>query len=648
MIDFNNVYKSYPSQDLLINTCLRINPGERVGLVGPNGAGKSTMFSLVTGEIQPDKGTVSKPNNMRLGYLRQQLPDDKRGLELLDYVSDAIPELNKMHEKIHRIEKEIAQLAPEQTDSKLKELGHLQSKFESLGGYELNTRAQIILSGLGFPEVRFNDKLSEFSGGWQMRAGLARVLVADPEIMLLDEPSNYLDIPAIEWLQRYLKNYKGTLVLISHDRYLLKSLTSVTVEVSGGVVTRFAGNYDYYEREQAMRQHSQNAAKQNQDRKKEQIERFVERFRAKNTKASQVKSRLKVLDKMEDIHVSTHRNNAAIRIPNPPHSGAEIIRMEKAALSYGNDEFKLENIDLRIERGQKIALTGYNGTGKTTLLKMLAGVIPLTSGKRVVGHKVIIGYQAQEFADILPPEQTLYDILQGALPTGADAKQIRSVLGSFGFTGDDIDKPCKVLSGGEKIRLAFARIFINPPNFLVLDEPTTHLDLHTRESLQKALKIYEGTVCLVSHDIEFVRNTADTIIAMSPPGIKRYYGNYDYYCEKADASTSEKEQAPKKEMAADDPKLRRKERAEKRQAMSQAKKTAEHAIQKIEQKIERLESEKLEITSKIESNEPNLDFYAVNKRLVIIAEDINKLSDQWDIAADKMEKIQKEYEAIHL
>lgn len=646
MIDFTNIDKSYPSQDLLINTNLRINPGERVGLVGPNGAGKSTMFGLITGEIMPDKGTVSMPKNMRLGYLRQQLPDKNQKKTLLDYVSDAIPELNSLHKKIHKIESEIAS-SDGVSESQLTKIGHLQSRYESLGGYTMETNSKIILSGLGFPEARFEDQLADFSGGWQMRAGLARVLVADPEIMLLDEPSNYLDIPAIEWLQRYLRGFKGTLILISHDRYLLKSLTNVTVEIAGGIVTRYSGNYDFYEREQAQRNKSQLAAKQNQDRKKEQIERFVERFRAKNTKASQVKSRLKALDKMDDIHVSTHRNNATIKIPPAPHSGAEIIRLENAGISYSDGDFKLSGIDLSIERGQKIAFVGYNGTGKTTLLKILADALPLNSGKRVLGHKVIIGYQAQEFSDILPPEQTLYDIVQGVMPVNSDSKQVRNVLGSFGFSGDDIDKPCKVLSGGEKIRLAFARIFINPPNFLILDEPTTHLDLHTRESLRKALKKYQGTVCVVSHDIEFVRKTADSIIAMNPPGIKRFYGNYDYYCEKTAGQETMQTKEKKKETSADDPKQRRKERAEKRQAMSKTKSAATKKIRKLEEKIEKLEAEKIEITQKIEKNELGLNFYAVNKRLVEIEEDITKLSDKWDQAALKLEEIMKEYDAIH-
>jgi ATP-binding cassette subfamily F protein 3 len=524
MIDFSGIYKSYADQDLLINASLRINPGDKIGLIGPNGAGKSTLFGMITGDTPPDKGKVQVPQNARLGYLKQQLPDNATERTVIDFVADAIPELNDLLLEIKSLEHEISG-SKANTDMKLRRLGELQHKYEALGGYTIKTRAAVILSGLGFEERRFTDLLSEFSGGWQMRAGLARVLAASPDIMLLDEPSNYLDIPAIEWLQRYLRSFKGTLLLISHDRYLLKSLTNITVEISNGILTRYAGNYDYYEREKEQRIISQKAAKQNQDKKKEQIERFVERFRAKNTKASQVKSRLKTLEKMEDIRIAVHRNNAPIRLPEPPHSGSEIIRLNDACFSYGENAFNLVNINLTIEKGAKIAFAGYNGTGKTTLLKVLAGVLPLEKGSRVLGHKVIIGYQAQEFSDILPPEQTLSDIMRHAMPVGEDMKRIRSVLGSFGFTGDDVDKQCQVLSGGEKIRLSFARIFINHPNFLILDEPTTHLDLHTRESLQKAISDYKGTVCLVSHDIEFVKKAADTIVEMRPPSIKKYYGN---------------------------------------------------------------------------------------------------------------------------
>ena len=644
MIDFFNVYKSYPSQDILINADLRVNPGERIGIVGPNGAGKSTLFALITKDISPDKGTVSVPANARIGYLRQHLPKGADKEQLLDFTVDAIPELKEIHEKIESLEKNITE------ESVLKKIGELQTKFEALGGYEIKSRSEAILSGLGFAENDFEKPLSSFSGGWQMRAGLARVLVADPEIMLLDEPSNYLDLPAIEWLQRFLRTFKGTLLLISHDRFLLKSLTNITVEVNNGILTRYSGNYDFYERERAHRMKTLESLKKNQDRKKEQLERFVERFKSKNTKASQARSKMKQLEKMEDIILPDSLSySGTIVIPPPPHSEAELVRLENVSFTYPDGKFSLENIDLRIERGQKIAITGYNGKGKTTLLKLIAGIHKPREGKRVQGNKVVIGYQAQEFGDILPSEQTVFDVVKNAAKDNLDTKRIRAALGAFGFSGDAVDKQCKVLSGGEKIRLCFARIFVNPPNFLILDEPTTHLDLHAREALQDALKKYTGTVCLVSHDIEFVRNTAEMIIDMTPPSFRRYHGDYDYFIEKRaemDASSSAgQSEDSKKSSSSVSKKEQRRMRAAKRNEIGKAKNKVEKNIASLERKIEKLESEKLEIINKIESGEPGLDFYGVNKRLVEIEDDISVFTEEWEESTLKLEEILIEYNA---
>jgi ATP-binding cassette subfamily F protein 3 len=644
MIDFNNIYKSYPSQDILINATFRINKGERVGLVGPNGAGKSTVFALIIGELHPDKGTVSMPSNTRVGYLRQHLNTNKDEL-LLDFTANAIPEIGKLHDQIELLE---SQIGGDDKEKKLKQLGELQSRFEALEGYEIRTKSEAILSGLGFHESEFNNPLSSFSGGWQMRAGLAKVLVSNPEIMLLDEPSNYLDMPAIEWLQRYLKTFKGTLALISHDRYLLKSLTNVTIEINSGIVTRYPGNYDFYEREREHRLKSLSSAKKNQDKKREQMERFVERFKSKNTKASQAQSKLKMLEKMEDIIIPDSLSySGTITIPPPPHSGSEIMRLENISFTYKNDgEFSLKDISLRIERNQKIAITGYNGTGKTTLLKLIAGVMEPCSGKRVTGHKVVIGYQAQEFGDILPSDQTVFDIVRNAAAEGLETKRIRGALGAFGFSGDAVDKPCKVLSGGEKIRLCFARIFVNPPNFLILDEPTTHLDLHAREALQDALKKYSGTLCLVSHDIEFVRNTAEMIIEMNSPGITRFHGNYDYFLTKKASEQKEEVFSDSENIPKNLKKARRQERAAQRNKMKNETRKHEKQIEKIEAKIEKLDSEKKTIIEKIENKEPNLDFYAVNKRLVEIEEDVEVLTVKWENETLKLEEIIEKYDEI--
>jgi ATP-binding cassette subfamily F protein 3 len=423
---------------------------------------------------------------------------------------------------------------------------------------------------------------------------------------------------------------------------LLKTLTNITLEVNGGNATRYSGDYDFYIRERENRLLSLEAAKKNQDKKREQLERSIERFRSKNTKASQVQSWIKTLDKMDDINLPEQLHySGGIIIPPAPHSGAEIARLEKAALSYDHEKWILKDIDLQINRGEKIAFVGYNGTGKTTLLKILAGVMPPTEGKKVLGHKAVVGYQAQEFGEILPDESSVYDTVKSAAPPETQSKSVRSILGAFGFSGEQADKRCKVLSGGEKIRLCFARIFVNPPNFLILDEPTTHLDIAAREALQDAIKNYDGTVCLVSHDIEFVRKAAETIIAMEPPSIRKYFGNYDYYCAKsaelnkvsntvADNSTEEEKNSQKN---------RRKERAARRNELLPLKREAERKVSKLEKEIEKLEEEKQELLDKLMENAPNTDFASINKRIKDIDYSLAEKTIQWEEAALKLESI---------
>lgn len=648
MIDFVDISKNYGAREILRNVSLRINSGERVGIVGPNGAGKSTIFGIITGEIYAEKGTVLMPKDVRMGYLRQNLND--YGLEniLVDFVSDSIPELSLTHSRIEEIEAELP--STENKDKLLKELGELQVKYESLGGYLMRTRAEAALCGLGFKATDLKRPLGSFSGGWQMRACLAKTLIADPAILMLDEPSNYLDIPAIEWLKKFLSAFPGTLLLISHDRFLLKSLTNVTVEVNNAIVSRYQGDYDYYIREREEKIRLLESAKKNQDKKRDQLERGIERFRYKNTKAAQVQNWLKALDKMEDINIPDDLHyTGSIIIPPAPHSGVEMMRLEKAGHSYDGSNWIIRDVDLNIERGEKIGIVGYNGTGKTTLLKILAGQMNATEGNRVLGHKVITGYQAQEFAEILPAEATAMDVIKSAAPQGTEMKKIRSVLGAFGFSGENADKPCGVLSGGEKIRLCFARIFVNPPNFLILDEPTTHLDIAARETLQDAVRNYDGTVCLVSHDIEFVRKAVSSIIAMEPPGIKRYCGDYDYYREKQ----AEKERLAggaddnKQEQSSSVQKERRRERAARRGELSKIKKDAEKKVASLENAIEKLDEEKHEISEVLIANAPGTDYAALNKRLHDAEEEIKRLSDEWEVAALELEEIQQEYDLIH-
>jgi ATP-binding cassette subfamily F protein 3 len=648
MIEFKNVSKSYLGKDILRSSSFRISDGERIGVVGPNGAGKTTIFGLVTGDVEPDKGDVSIPKTATIGYLRQQLPDTETSRSLVDFAADASPELATIHSEIERIEHELANNASAASAGKLARLGELQSRFEMAGGYEMTTRAQTILSGLGFKEAKFDAPLSHFSGGWQMRAALARVLAAEPTLMLLDEPSNYLDTPAVEWLARFLTSFKGTLLLISHDRFLLKHLTSTTLEVNNGIVSRYPGDYDFYIHERERRFASLQAAKRNQEQKRQRLESFVERFKAKNTKAAQAKNKLKQIDRMEEIVIpDSLAYSGTLRLPKPPRSGAEIARLENIEFSYDGKTNVLENISFSIERGAKTALVGYNGTGKTTLLRILAGAAKPTKGKIVFGHHVVPGYQAQEFGEILPPRQTAIDVVRNAAPGEAETRNVRSILGSFGFSGDDAEKPCEVLSGGEKIRLSFARIFVNPPNFLLLDEPTTHLDIAAREALQTALKNYKGTLCLVSHDIEFLRATAETIVEMTPPGVKRHFGNYDYFQEKKREAAPPEEQSStdadekKRKQKANKKELRRAKALEREKSAS-LKRGAKKRLADAEAAIERLEEEKSAIVADLEANRPDTDFYGLNKRLLEIEKRILRATEKWEGAALELEKIGNE------
>ena len=653
MIDFKDVTKTYAGDVILDSVTFRVNSGDRIGMVGPNGAGKSTIFGIITGEVVPDRGSVVIPKAMRLGTLKQHLPDGEVGRGLLEFTADAIPELKTMQAELHELEERLHRGTDggNELQSLLDRHGHLQSTIEHLGAYRLEVEAEQALSNLGFHEEDFQRPLSSFSGGWRMRAALARVLISQPDILMLDEPSNYLDIPAVEWLCKFLKSFPGTLLLISHDRFLLRKLTDLTLEVNSGQVTRYPGDYDYYRREREERRRNLEAAKRNNDRKKEHLERVIDRFRAKSSKAAQAKSWQKALDKMEDIDLPDALSyHGAIRFPAPPPGGTEAARIENLCFGYTPEKPLFHDVSLTIDAGDKLAFIGYNGMGKTTLLKLLVGRLKPTSGRIVLGHHSIIGYQAQEFAELLVPEQSVFDVVRGNLPAGAPPSGVMNVLGSFGFSGEAASKQCKVLSGGEKIRLLFARIFVNPPNFLVLDEPTTHLDIAARELLQEALKSYQGTVCVVSHDIEFVRNVATGIVAMETPGIRKYFGNYDYYLEKsAELRASGLTSSPEQEAQLGSPELarnRRRARAQARNALAAGKKAAEQKVAELEARHATLEKRHAELLQELASG-GKLDFGTLNRELSEVRKSMEKTMSAWETAASELEEILQENERIH-
>ena len=661
MIDFKGVYKNFGTQTVLSDASFRINAGERIGIVGPNGAGKSTIVNLIVGGITPDKGQVTIPVHCRLGYVHQQLNPHAVAVNLVEYVENAQPELHAIEAEIHAIEEQMRGTEEALRAPLLRRIGDLQSRFETMGGYVCRHRAEQALSGLGFPEEQFTQPFKALSGGWQSRAELARIIVAEPDILLLDEPSNYLDTPTVEWLQKYLRKYAGTLVLISHDRYLLNSLTTVTIEIANARAERYPGNYDHYARERVLRYDQRLAAQKNQDRKREQVERFVERFRAKNTKASQVQSRLKQLERMEEIALPRRiRSPGHIRLRPPPHCGVEVVRLEDAGLTYDGQRWILRNFDLRVMRGEKIAFVGYNGMGKTTLLRVLAGSLPLSTGKRVAGHAVSIGYQSQDFAETMDPERTVFETVKGVAPDVAD-QEVRDLLGGFGFSGDAIDKPVLVLSGGEKIRLSLARLLVKPPNLLILDEPTTHLDIQAREALEKALRGYSGTICLVSHDVDFVRHVAGHIVSITRAGITRYPGGYDYYREKtADddgdgkktgdrlpvignqkTGNSEQLSVSSGTRGVPDKKELRKQRAAARQEMYNKTKDLKKEILRLESRIEECESARTYLLAQLNGDPAKLDFAALNKQLKKQEDDIGDYTKRWDAATEALEAIVK-------
>ncbi len=649
MIEFKKVCKHYGPQDVLVDADVRILPGNRLGVVGPNGAGKTTLFTLVTGETQPDKGDVLVQSGLRIGYLRQVLNPTAIAARLGDYVADAVPELRQAEEKIqaltHRLE---AEPDHPQRAKWLHELGLAQSSFEHKGGYAVRARADAALGGLGFDAADLDRPLADFSGGWQMRAELARVLIAEPDLLLLDEPSNYLDLPAVEWLQRYLRAYQGTLVMISHDRYLLNTLTEDTLEINAGRCTLYPGRYDDYVKTRVVRHEQLLAQKKNQDQKRKQVERFVERFRAKNTKATQVQSRIKMLEKMDTIEVPDEWiTRGRIRLAPPPHCGTEVMRLEKAGLTYDGQTWILRDVNLSIQRGEKTALVGMNGLGKTTLLRMLAGGLPLSAGTRTLGHRVVPGYQTQDFAESMPTHETVFQVVRAMAPD-VHEQQIRTLLGGFGFSGEAVDKTVAVLSGGEKIRLAFARLLVKPPNFLILDEPTTHLDIHAREALEEALLSYEGTLYFVSHDVEFVERVATQIIAMTPPGITRYAGGYRYYREK-----SEGDAAPGSPATSGDGtrpgrsrKQEKRERAQYIQATAAQKRKLEKQMREAEQQISQLEAEQQALVEGMDPNDRTRSFAEINQRLTALPREMETWTTRWETAALALEALDQEREQV--
>ncbi len=655
MLDFRGISVHYGHQDVLTDVTFRVNKGDRVGVVGPNGSGKSTLFKIVLGEMSTDTGELVIEANPRIGFTRQNPMPDTPEETLLEYALRGIPGLSEMEAEMTALEADLADPA------KMKRYGEIQTKFEHLGGYDIETRVKIALGGLGFATEDFDKPFKSFSGGWRMRAELSRVLASKPDLLLLDEPSNYLDLPAVEWLQKFLKAYDGTLMLISHDRYLLRTLTNIIVEVDAGTATRYEGDLDYYLTEREVRYEHLKAAKENQDHHREQLQRFVDRFRAQATKAAQAQSRQKLIDKIDEARIvlpKRYTNSGRLRLAEPPPSGIEMFRCENLGFSYDGVKKVFSGLSFNVTRGDKVALVGYNGLGKTTLMRLIAGTRQATEGKAVIGHNVVPGYLSQEFAETIPPDLTVYRNAKNAWDAhgGGAEKVFRNQLGAFGFDENDVEKPAGVLSGGEKIRLAFLRLFLTAPNFLLLDEPTTHLDLDGRRLLQDALKKYTGTIFLVSHDIDFVRAVATSILEITREGIRQYPGGYDYYCEKKaeqERNTSPKPpntqtsklpntQTPQRP---DDPTARlsakdiRKQRAAERAKVAPKLRELKARVATAEKKIDELQKALDTASAELFNPTPTTDFAEVNRTVRTLQFEIDRYTADWEEAATELETL---------
>ncbi len=527
MIRLSGVSKSHGRQILFLEASAVINRGESIGLVGPNGAGKSTLFRLILGEESLDDGQIAIDRGVVIGHFSQDV-GEMSGCTVVEAVLAGAGDVSSCAKELHQIERAFADPdQAEQMDALVERYGEVQARFEKLGGYTVEARAREVLAGLGFDAQTMDGPVDALSGGWKMRVGLARILVMAPDALLLDEPTNHLDLESILWLESWLAAFGGALVLTSHDREFLNRCVTKIVEIDAGELQTYSGNYDFYEEQRALAERQQEAqfARQQAMLAKEQA--FIARFKARASHAAQVQSRVKKLEKIERVEPPKRIQTVDFEIRPAPRSGEDVVRIEALHKSYGS-RIVFDDLDLCIRRGERWCVLGANGAGKTTLLKLIAGEARADSGAAVLGPSVKLGYFAQHAMELLAPEQTVYQTLESRFPT-ANVGALRTLAGCFGFSGDEVEKYCRLLSGGERARLVMACILFDPPNLLVLDEPTNHLDLRTKEMLIRALDRYDGTLVLVSHDRRFLTALTDHVLELDAGKPKSYGAGYHGY-----------------------------------------------------------------------------------------------------------------------
>ncbi len=650
MLQLDAITLHFGERPLFDGISATINPGERIGLVGPNGAGKSTLLKIIAGEQQADSGSLKMSNDATVGYLPQDGVEPDPNLTVFTEVEQAFKEILKLRDELAEIQLKLSDAEPgsDEHNKTLEQFGNVQHALENSGSYSLQADIERILMGLGFSEHDFSRSTTEFSGGWLMRIALAKLLLRKPTYLLLDEPTNHLDIVSLQWIEQFLNSYEGAVIIVSHDRAFLDSVTTRTLALSRGDLFDYAGNFTFYEKKFAEEMELLKKKYENQQKEIKQTEQFINRFRYKATKAKQVQSRIKQMEKMELIEIDDQQMEISFRFPPPQRSGQVVLKLQNLVKKYG-DNTVFNGIDYELERGDKIAVVGPNGAGKSTLIRILAGVEPITAGNRELGYNVIPGYFAQHQADELNPANTALDEMKLAGSNESETR-LRTILGCFLFVGDDVFKKVKVLSGGEKSRLALAKMLLNPGNFLIFDEPTNHLDMQSKSILQQALQQFEGTLMIVSHDRDFLDPIVNKTLEVQPGRVKTWLGNVSYYLEKQAEEAEARANIQTSEKPSDG--LSRKEQrrieAEKRNALSKKIKPLQKRLEETEQRVEKLEERKAEIETEMADTafyddpekvkETSLEYESIKNEL---AELLNK----WEEIAGRIEFIEGSYEA---
>jgi ATPase subunit of ABC transporter with duplicated ATPase domains len=527
MIRLDNISKQNGQQILFIEASATLLRGEKIGLVGPNGAGKSTIFRMVCGQEQPDEGQIVIDRGVSIGYFGQDV-GEMSGRSAVAEATAGAGVVSDVAAELHALEAKMGD--PEHADSlneTIERFGEVQAQFEELGGYALESRARVTLAGLSFSQEMMDGDVGALSGGWKMRVALARILLMRPDVMLLDEPSNHLDLESLIWLEAFLKNYDGALMMTSHDREFMNRIVTKIVEIDGGTLSTYSGDYEFYEMQRAQNEKQQQAQFDRQQAMLAKEIKFIERFKARASHAAQVQSRVKKLDKIDRVEPPKRRQTVSFEFVAAPRSGDDVVNLRSVSKRYGSRTI-YENLDLMVRRKERVCIMGVNGAGKSTLLKLVTGTTAPDEGTVTLGGSVKMAYFAQHAMELLDGERTVYQSLEYAFPRAGQGS-LRTLAGCFGFSGDEIEKKCRVLSGGEKARLVMAQMLYDPPNFLVLDEPTNHLDIATKEMLIAALSQYEGTMLFVSHDRRFLAALSNRVLELTPEGIHRYDGGYTEY-----------------------------------------------------------------------------------------------------------------------